>query len=162
MTQATNETRITAEPNTPFIIIEREFDAPVERVFDAFVNPDLIVQWLGPRDLEMTVPTWNPVTGGSYEYVHTSKEGESFAFRGAFHSVDAPTQITQTFEFLGYPGAVNLETMTFEDLGDGRTKTRQLSVCQSVENRDGLVASGMEAGVREGFEKLDELLASGR
>lgn len=161
MNRTKNQTTITAEPNTPFITIEREFDAPVERVFDAFVNPELIVQWLGPRGMEMTVPSWNPVTGGSYEYVHTTKEGESFAFRGSFHSVDAPKQITQTFEFLGYPGTVNLETMTFEDLGDGCTKTRQVAVCQSVENRDGLVASGMEQGIEEGFEKLDELLAKG-
>lgn len=161
MSPTKNQTTVTAEPNTPFIVIEREFDAPAEQVFQAFVDPELIVQWLGPSGYEMTTSTWNPVTGGSYHYVHTSEQGETFEFRGSFHSVDAPKQITQTFEFLGFPGAVNLETMTFEDLGNGRSRTRQLAVCQSVESRDGLVASGMESGIQEGFAKLDALLARG-
>lgn len=156
---STNETTITAEPNTPYITITREFDAPRERVFQAFVDPELVVQWLGPRGYTMEAPTWNPVTGGSYHYVHYDGQGESYEFRGSFHAVDAPNSIVQTFEFLGYPGSVNLEWMTLEDIGEGRTRIVQHSVAQSVENRDGLVNSGMEKGVVEGYQRLDELLA---
>lgn len=153
-----NETQITAEPNTPFLTITREFDAPVEQVFRAFDDPDLVVQWLGPRGYEMKALTYDITTGGAYHYVHTDPDGETFEFRGSVHSVDAPRSIVQTFEFLGFPGPVNLEWMTFEDLGNGRTRIIQQPVFQSVEHRDGLVASGMESGVREGFERLDDLL----
>lgn len=102
---------------------------------------------------------YDMTTGGAYHYIHTGKNGETFEFRRSVHSVEAPTSIVQTFEFPGYPGPVNLEWMTFEDIGNGRTRTVQHSVFQSVENRDGLIESGMESGVREGFERLDELLA---
>lgn len=107
----------------------------------------------------MKAPKYDATTGGSYLYIHTSGSGQAFEFRG-FHSVDAPTSIVQTFEFLGYPGPVSLEWMTFEDIGNDRTRIVQHSVAQSVENRDALVASGMESGVREGYERLDELLRS--
>lgn len=90
--------------------------------------------------------------------IHTGQDGEAHQFRGSFHSVDAPNSIVQTFEYLGYPGPVNLEWMTFEDTGNGRTRLVQHAVTQSVENRDALIQSGMEQGVREGYERLDELL----
>lgn len=156
--QAMNETIITAEPNSPYLTITREFDAPRERVFQAFVDPALVVQWLGPRGYEMEAVKYDATTGGSYHYVHTGQDGEAHQFRGSFHSVDAPDSIVQTFEYLGYPGPVNLEWMTFEDIRNGRTRLVQHAVAQSVDNRDALIQSGMEQGVREGYERLDELL----
>jgi uncharacterized protein YndB with AHSA1/START domain len=102
---------------------------------------------------------YDATTGGAYHYRHSGEEeGDTHEFRGSFHSVDAPNSIVQTFEYLGYPGPVNLEWMTFEDAGNGRTRVVQHAVFQSVENRDGLLQSGMESGVREGYERLDELL----
>ena len=160
MTTTTNPVTITAPEGLPFIDIEREFDAPVSAVFNAHRDPELVKQWLGPNGYEMTIERWDFVPQGGYRYLHTNPEGESFAFNGVFHSVRENEFAIQTFEFEGYPDVVAIETMTFEDLGGGRTKLRTHSVYPTVEARDGMVASGMERGVREGFERLDAILSA--
>jgi uncharacterized protein YndB with AHSA1/START domain len=159
MTTTSNPVTITAPEGLPFIDIEREFDAPVAAVFNAHRDPELVRQWLGPDGYEMTIDRWDFVPQGGYRYVHTNPEGESFAFNGTFHSVRENEFAVQTFEFEGYPDVVSIESMTFEDLGDGRTRLRGHAVYPTVEARDGMVASGMERGVREGFERLDAILA---
>jgi uncharacterized protein YndB with AHSA1/START domain len=154
-------TRIEADPHLPTIRVTRDFDAPVERVFRAWVDPDLFVQWVGPRDIESTVDHWDARTGGSWRYV--SRRGdEEFAFHGCFHEVRPSSRLVQTFTWEGAPDGVSLETMTFEDLGDGRTRTVGLSLVESLELRDQILASGMDTGVVEGHEKLDELLGMAR
>ena len=97
-------------------------------------------------------------TGGGYRYVHRNPEGEEYAFNGTFHTVRENEFAVQTFEFEGVPDVVAVESMTFEDLGDGRTRLRGWSTYPSVEARDGMVASGMEGGLREGYERLDAIL----
>jgi len=154
-----NPTTVTAEPGTPFIDIVREFDAPPERVHRAFTDRDLVAKWLGPRALEMTVDHYDAHTGGSYAYTHHDQDGGEYGFSGTFHSV-TPELLVQTFEFDGYPGHVSLESARFEALDGGRTRVTTHSVYQSVEDRDGMVASGMEGGLTEGYERLDELLAT--
>ncbi|UYM07199.1 SRPBCC family protein [Solicola gregarius] len=156
---STNPTTITTEPGTPFIDIERVVDAAPATVFRAYTEPDLVEQWLGPRSLSMKVEEFDARQGGSYRYVNTDDEGNTYGFRGVFHSVDKDERIIQTFEFDGAPGLVAIETATFEDLGDGRTRVRAHSVFPSVEARDGMAESGMEVGVNEGYERLDELVA---
>jgi uncharacterized protein YndB with AHSA1/START domain len=153
-----NETRIEADPKLPSIVITREFDAPRERVFRAHTDPDLVVQWLGPRRLTMRIDQFDARTGGSYRYLHCEEDGTEYAFHGVFHEVRPDERIVQTFTFEGDPDGVALETMTFEDLG-GRTRLVAKSVCDSIEERDGVIASGMEYGLREAYEQLDELLA---
>jgi uncharacterized protein YndB with AHSA1/START domain len=150
-------TTITARPGTPFIEITREFAASPSAVFRAYTEPDLVKQWLGPRDLEMEILEYDARPGGSYRYVHRAERGE-FRFRGVFHSVEDGEKIIQTFEYEGAPGEVCLETMTLTEVG-GRTRLHTRSVFPSVEARDAMVAGGMERGVVEGFEQLDELLA---
>jgi uncharacterized protein YndB with AHSA1/START domain len=152
--------RRTPNQGLPFIDIEREFDAPVAAVFNAHRDPELVKQWLGPRGYEMAIERWDFVPQGGYRYVHTNAEGESYAFNGTFHSVRENEFAVQTFEFEGYPDVVSIESLTFEDLGNGRTRLRAHSVYPSVEARDGMVQSNMEAGVRDGYERLDELLAA--
>ena len=159
MTTTTHPVTITAPEGLPFVDIEREFDAPVAAVFNAHRDPELVRQWLGPHGYEMTIDRWDFVPQGGYRYVHTNPEGESYAFNGTFHSVRENEFAVQTFEYEGYPDVVSIESMTFEDLGDGRTRLRGHSVFPTVEARDGMVASGMETGVREGYERLDEILA---
>jgi uncharacterized protein YndB with AHSA1/START domain len=154
-------TRIEADPHLPTIRVTRDFDAPVERVFRAWVDPDLFVQWVGPRDIESTVDHWDARTGGSWRYV-SRRGNEEFAFHGCFHEVRPSSRLVQTFTWEGAPDGVSLETMTFEDLGDGRTRTVGLSLVESLELRDQILASGMETGVVEGHEKLDELLGMAR
>jgi uncharacterized protein YndB with AHSA1/START domain len=158
MTTSTHETEIVSDPNVPLVRIIREFDAPPAKVFRAHTDPELIVQWLGPRDLEMTVDHFDCRTGGSYHYTH-ARDGEEFGFFGCFHEVRPGEVIVQTFTFEGFPDSVALERMVFEDLGDGRTRLTGTSLVDSFEGRDAFVSSGMDVGVREGYERLDELLA---
>jgi uncharacterized protein YndB with AHSA1/START domain len=152
-----SNTQITAEPGTTQIIITREFDAPRDLVFRAYTDPELLVRWLGPRDLKMTIDEYDVRDGGRYRYVHTDAEGNEFGFRGVFHGTPSPDGTVQTFEFEGMPGHVSLEKLTLEE-HDGRTLVRSVSSFQSVEDRDGMVASGMERGVRDSDERLAELL----
>ena len=158
MTTTTRETEITVDPKVPLVRITREFDAPPEKVFRAHTDPELLVQWLGPRRHEMRVDTWDCRTGGSYRYVHAS-DGNEFGFHGCFHEVRPSEVIVQTFTYEGFPDSVSLERVVFEDLGNGRTRLTATSLVDSFEARDAFVASGMEEGVVEGYERLDELLA---
>jgi len=157
MTTTTHETRIEVDAEVPLVRIIREFDAPPAKVFRAHTDPELVRQWLGPRRLEMVVDHWDCRTGGSYRYLHRD-DGE-YGFHGCFHEVRPDELIVQTFTFEGMPDGVALEKVTFEDLGDGRTRLVGTSLVDSFEDRDAFVASGMEVGVREGYERLDELLA---
>jgi uncharacterized protein YndB with AHSA1/START domain len=153
-----NETEIVVEKDVPAVRIVREFDAPPAKVFRAHTDPELVVRWVGPRDLEMRVTEWDCRAGGSYRYVH-SRDGEEYAFRGCFHTVRPDEVIVQTFEFEGWPDSISLERLELTDLGNGRTRLVGVSMAESFAARDAFVASGMETGVREGYEKLDELLA---
>ena len=154
----THETEITHDPNVPLVRITREFDAPPEKVFRAHTDPDLLVQWLGPRDLEMRIDRYDCRTGGSYRYLHIRGD-EEYGFRGCFHDVRPGELIVQTFTFEGLPDSVALEKVVFEDLGDGRTRLVATSLVDSFEDRDAFVSSGMEEGIRQGYERLEELLA---
>ena len=158
-TTSTYETRIELDEKVPLIRITREFDAPPEKVFRAHVDPDLLVRWLGPRGLEMRVEHFDCRTGGSYRYVHVDGDGTEYGFHGSFHEVRPAEVIVQTFTFDGAPDGVALERLVLEDLGGGRTRLTGTSLVDSFEARDAFVASGMEHGVREGYERLDELLA---
>ena len=159
MTQ--NKTRITAEPGKQELFITREFDAPPELVFKAHTDPDLFVRWLGPRGLTMRLETFEPQSGGRWRYIHKDKDGNEYGFHGVFHAV-SPERMIQTFEFEGLPesGHVTLETMKLEALPNGRTRLTTQSVFQTVADRDGMIQAGMERGVNEGYERLDELLAN--
>jgi uncharacterized protein YndB with AHSA1/START domain len=157
---ATNPLTVTAPEGVPFIDFEREFDAPVEAVFRAHAEPDLIKQWLGPRGYEMKIDHFDFRTGGGYRYLHIDPSGEEYAFNGVFHTVRANEFAIQTFEFEGFPDVVSIESLTFEDIGGGRTRIVGHSVFPTVESRDGMVASNMETGMAEGYERLDELLAA--
>jgi uncharacterized protein YndB with AHSA1/START domain len=152
-----NPTTITAQPDTPFIDIEREFEATPAQVFHAATDPDLVAQWLGPRELSLDIVEYDARSGGSYRYVNRDADGQEYRFRGVFHSVTKNEQVVQTFEYEGAPGQVSLETATYEDLG-GRTRLRTRSVFPSVEARDAMLASGMEHGVNDSYERLAELL----
>ena len=153
-----SDLRITAPPGTPFIDTEREFDAPRELVFRAFSEPDLLVQWLGPERYEMVIDRYDLRDGGSWRYVHRDADGNEYGFHGVFHGPQTIDGMLQTFEFEGYPGHVALDKLTLEER-DGRTIVRTHSVHQSVEARDGMVGSGMAAGMAEGYRRLDALLA---
>ena len=154
-----NPLKITAPEDLPYIAFEREFDFPVADVFRAHKDPALVTQWLGPRGMKMEMDHYDFRTGGSYRYIHTGPEGVPYEFRGIFHTVRENEFALQTFEFGGYPDSVSLESMTFEELDGGRCRLRGHAVYQSMEARDGMLHSGMEGGMSEGYERLEELLA---
>jgi uncharacterized protein YndB with AHSA1/START domain len=151
-----NKTVVTAEPGKQDILITREFDAPRELVFKTYTDPKLISQWWGPREVTTIVDKLEAKKGGMWRFVHQAQDGE-YAFNGVFHDVVSPERIVQTFEFEPMPGHVLLETITFEDQGD-KTRLISQSVFQSVEDRDGMLQSGMESGAAESNDRLDELL----
>ena len=153
-----NQTQIVADPDVPLVRITREFDAPRDKVFRAHTDPELVVQWQGPRGMEARVDHYDCRTGGSYRYVHV-QDGEEYGFHGSFHEVRSPELIVQTFTFEGSPDSVALERLVLEELTGGRTRLTATSLVDSFEARDAFLASGMETGVREGYERLDALLA---
>jgi uncharacterized protein YndB with AHSA1/START domain len=160
MNTTQNPTTISAQPGTPFIDVVREFDATPAQVFRAQTDPELVVQWLGPRDLTMRLEQWDVRSGGSYRYIH-SRGTDEFAFHGIFHTVTPNELVIQTFEFEGVPDQVALDTAKYEDLG-GRTRLRTRSVFPSVEARDAAVATGMTGGILDSMDRLAELLAGSK
>ena len=111
MSTTRNETRYDAPDGQPLIEIVREFDAPRELVCQAHVDPDLIVQWLGPRRLTMKVERYDIERGGGYAYTHIDTDGTEYAFWGAVHDAREPELIVQTFGFEGAGDAASLDRM---------------------------------------------------
>ena len=155
-----NQTRIEADPALPTIRVVREFDAPRDRVYRAWTDPELVSRWLGPRSIEHRISHWDLRTGGSYRYVAWRDEQEVARFYGSFHEARQDERLVQTFTWEGYPDGVSLDTATFSDAGDGRTRVTVLSVVDTMQARDMMLASGMETGIVEGYERLDEVLAA--
>ncbi|MGZ4904402.1 MAG: SRPBCC family protein [Halobacteriota archaeon] len=155
-----NLAKIVAEPARQELIITSEFDASRELVFRAFTDSDLYAQWIGPRRLTTRLEIFEPRNGGSWRYIQTDQDGNTFVFHGVNHEVLRPERIIGTFEFEGLPetGHVLLQTARFEELPGNRTRLTAQSVFQSVEDRDGMMQADMEEGVNESYERLDELL----
>lgn len=153
-----NPVTVTVPEGVPYITITREFDAPVEAVFRAHKDPDLVKQWLGPNGYDMKIETYDFSTGGRYRYIHTNPAGTTFAFNGVFHVVRENEFAIQTFEYEDYPDVVSIEALTFVDLGDGRSRLEIHSTYPSIETRDGMAQSGMEKGVTEGYERLEAIV----
>jgi uncharacterized protein YndB with AHSA1/START domain len=157
--QQTTPAKVTT-PTDREIVVERVFDGPRERVFAAFTDPELIPQWWGPRGTTTVVDVMDVRAGGSWRFVSRDSNGDETGFRGTYREVTPPERIVQTFEWEGMPGHVSVEMATFEDLGE-RTKVTTTTLFHTPEERDGMLASGMESGMNETYERLDELLAKG-
>ena len=155
-----NQTTITAEPGKQELVITREFDAPRELVFKTVMNPELLPQWWGPRYLTTIIDKMDVRPGGQWRFINRDAEGNEYAFHGVYHEVLAPERVIDTFEFEGLPetGHVTLETMRLEELPGGRTRLIAQSVFQSVIDRDATLQSGMESGVNDTYDRLEELL----
>ncbi|TDB95519.1 SRPBCC family protein [Actinomadura sp. 7K534] len=153
------ETAIEADPKLPVIRMTRDFAATPEQLLRAHTDPELFARWVGPEGMDTRIDHWDARTGGSWRYV-SARDGEEYWFRGTFHEV-RPDRIVQTFTYEGQPDGVALETLWFEDLGDGRTRLRAQSLVDSFEDRDMWLRSGMETGVDEGYAKLERMLADG-
>jgi uncharacterized protein YndB with AHSA1/START domain len=153
------EATIEADPKVPIIHLTREFAATPEQLLRAHTDPELFAQWIGPNSLRTRIDQWDARSGGSFRYV-SSRDREEFVFRGCFHEI-RPDRIVQTFTYEGDPDGVALETLWFEDLGNGRARLRTQSLVDSFESRDSWLKSGMEVGINEGYTKLEELITNG-
>jgi uncharacterized protein YndB with AHSA1/START domain len=154
----TNVLKMNVPVDTLAMDFTREFAAPRNALFRAHADPDLVKRWLGPARNEMTVERWDFRTGGGYRYLHRGPDGGEYWFNGVFHRVREDELIIQTFEFEGAPDMVNIEYVSFEHLGDGRSLLRGRSICPNIQARDALLDSGMEGGMTEGYERLESLL----
>lgn len=157
-----NPVTIDATPGTSYADITREFEAPASAVFAAHADRDAFAEWIGPRSLSTEITQFDFRSGGAYRYVQTDPDGNAYAFRGMFHTVRDDELIIQTFEYEGMPDQVSLDVMRFEDLPGGRCRLVDHSVFPSVDVLEAMMAQGMEAGMSEGYEKLDEWLATRR
>jgi uncharacterized protein YndB with AHSA1/START domain len=154
----TRPTTITAAPGLPFVDLVREFDAPASAVFRAHTDPHLFARWNGPRTITMTIHEYDATPGGRWKYTIPGEGDQELGFHGIFHTVEPNTLIIQTFEFSLAPAQVCLSFLSFADT-DARTRLSVHEVYPSVDTRDAALASGMEYGIKEGYERLDELLA---
>ncbi|HEX5090748.1 MAG TPA: SRPBCC domain-containing protein [Nocardioides sp.] len=160
MTTAPTDTRydqavIEADPAVPAIHIWRDFAATPEQLFRAHTDPELYARWVGPAGSTVAIDRWDATDGGAFRF-----GDDEHSFRGCFHTV-RPDRIVQTFTWEGMPDDVALETITFEELGDGRTRLHAFSLCDSFEGRDAWLRSGMEVGVNDGYAAIDRMLSDG-
>jgi uncharacterized protein YndB with AHSA1/START domain len=151
------KTEYAIDPGKYDIVMARVFDAPRELVFKAYTDPKLFAQWWGPRGYTNRIDKFEARRGGEWRVVQTDTSGHEFAFHGVHHDVIAPERTVATFEFEGMPGHVLMQTATFEAVGD-KTRIVQQAVFQSVEDRDGMIASGMKRGSDDSMDRLAELL----
>lgn len=153
------KTAIEADPALPIIRTARDFTATPAQLLRAHTDPELFARWIGPDNSDIRIEHWDARTGGSWRYVSVN-DGTEYGFHGCFHEV-GPDRLVQTFTFEGAPDQVALETLRFEDLGDGRTRLRAQSLVDSFEDRDAWLRGGMETGVEQGHAKLERMLADG-
>jgi uncharacterized protein YndB with AHSA1/START domain len=140
------------------VTCERIFDAPRERVWRAFAEPDLVEQWWGREHHTLEIVRMEFERGGHWRFIEHDGNGRTEGFEGRYREVTPPTRFVQTFEWDGMPGYVTVDTYELEDLGDGRTRVMTTSIFHTAEERDGMLSSGMEIGLNESYAALDKLL----
>lgn len=147
------------QPSDREILVERVFDAPLERVWNAYTDPKLLAQWWG-RGHKLTIERYELTRGGHWRFVEHTDHG-AFGFEGRFREIKPMERLSMTFEWDGMPGYPVVNTAVFHDLGDGRTKVVATMLFYTPEERDGMLHSGMEGGMNESYAALDRLLAAG-
>lgn len=138
--------------------MSRELNAPIEKVWKAYTDPEAVSKWWGQRSSETIVEEMDVRVGGKWRYIQREKDGTEYAFRGEYTEVEVPTKLTSTFEFEPMPGHISTDHAVFEALPDGRTKMTVISTFANVEDLDGMIASGMEGGAEESWDQLEEYL----
>ncbi|MGA7396458.1 MAG: SRPBCC domain-containing protein [Solirubrobacterales bacterium] len=156
-TQSQNETKVTL-PDDLTVVVEREFEAPRELVWECYADPDLVKEWLGPRELTMKVEEYDFRPGGKWKYIH-SDGSTDYVFFGEFLELNEPEYMKQTFNFVMEPAIPpSIDELELTELEGGRTLLKTISTFESNDLREGMIQNGMEIGIREGNERLDELL----
>lgn len=153
------ETTFTYDRDQLTVVIERVFDAPREVVWQTITSPDLIPRWWGPEEYPTRVEEMDVRVGGAWRFISMDDQGNEMPFSGVYKVIDAPVRLTQTFNFepIG-PGHESTETSLLEELAGGKTRMTVTAVYGTLEDYDGMIASGMEGGARETWERLAVLL----
>jgi uncharacterized protein YndB with AHSA1/START domain len=155
------ESKVTVStPSELEFVMTRVFDAPRELVFEAYTRPEHIAHWWGQRGSTLPVCEIDPRPGGKWRFVSREKDGNEYGFRGEFREVTPPERIVWTFEFEGMPGHISVDTVQFEPYEGNKTRLVSSTLFASVEDRDGMLQSGMEEGAKETYERLEEYLAT--
>ncbi len=148
---------IEAPSGEPAVIFRRFVDAPPELVFAVWTEPEHLRNWWGPRQFELVVCESDPRAGGRYRFVQRAPDGQEHTFHGRYLEVDCPHRLVRTFVYAGAPDDESVETVTFLRDGHG-TLITSTSVFPSFEAREFYAQGGMEAGLRESHQRLDEWL----
>lgn len=156
MNAASHELSV-ATPSDTEIVMTREFDAPRDLVFEAHTSCEHVSHWWGPRKYEVVDCDIDFRPGGKWRIVHRGPDGEEHAFRGEYREIVRPERIVWTFEYEGFPGNISVETLTLTERDEGTVLTAT-SRYDTIEQRDGMLESGMTDGATETFERLDEYL----
>jgi uncharacterized protein YndB with AHSA1/START domain len=144
-------------PSDREIVLTRVFDAPRDLVFEAHTSCEHMSRWWGPRRYEVSSCEMDFRPGGAWRIVHRGADGTEHGFRGEFREIVRPERIVWTFEYEGMPGHVSVDTLTLQER-DGKTSLTATSVFDSVEDRDGMLQSGMQEGAAETWDRLAEYL----
>ena len=146
------KTKINAEDGKQEVVITREFDLPVELLFKAHVEPEIVEQWMGTKVLKL-----ESRKHGSYQFETTDPRGNKYRFNGAIHEFSPNKKITRTFEMENTPLGVQLEFLDFEQLTDGTSKLNMHVVYESVAQRDQVLKMGMKQGINMAHNRLQEV-----
>jgi uncharacterized protein YndB with AHSA1/START domain len=146
-------------PSDREVVVERVFDAPRDVVWQAFTEPELVAKWWG-RGNKLDIEKLELRPGGLWRFVEHADDGV-YGFGGCYREVSPPERLVWTFAWDGMDGHVVLDTTTFEDLGDGRTKVVSRALFQTADERDAMVGFGMQKGLEQSYAALDRLLAMG-
>ena len=162
MTMTHSGSAVVTLPTDTEILITREFDAPKHLVYRAYTEPELVKRWWAGKRGEMTLAEIDLRVGGRWRYVMITREGYEVGFHGEYHEIVPDERLVHTEVFEGVPGgdddpAVN--TITFEE-SDGRTTLTMLTKVSSRQIRDMIIDSGMEGGMQEGMDLMEELAKS--
>jgi uncharacterized protein YndB with AHSA1/START domain len=144
-------------PSDREIRLSRVFNAPRRLIFEAMSKPEHVARWWGPREYTTTVSDMDFRVGGAWRFVQLAADGSEFGFRGEYREIVPPERVVQTFEWEGMPGHISVDTMTLDER-DGKTTLTTTSVFTSVEDRDGMLQSGMEKGAGETYDRLEEFV----
>jgi uncharacterized protein YndB with AHSA1/START domain len=152
-----NKTNLVAELGKQEVVISRLFSAPREQVFKYLTDPALVPQWWGPVALTTTIQSLDARMGGTWRFIQHDPGGHEYAFHGVYHEVTPPERLVYTFEYEGTPGHTLLEVVTLEEQG-GQTLLTDKAVFQSIQDRDGMLQSGLKEGTIESMDRLAALI----
>ena len=147
------KTKINAEDGKQELVITREFDLPLELLFKAYVEPEIVEQWMGTKVLKL-----ENKKHGSYQFETTDPQGNKYGFNGVIHEFSPNRKITRTFEMENTPFGVQLEFLEFAKLTDDTSKLNMHIVYRSVAYRDQMLLMPFAQGINMAHNRIQEIL----